>query len=378
MKQKALLEKRNALIAEGQKIAEAVETEVRSMTEDETTRLQEITNEVRDLDATITQAKEIRTQTSVEVVTGEGEKTMENELRGLDQFLRKQNGEEVRTLTEAGEGGVLVPEDVEASIIKKLEESAPIFGLVRKFGSVTGSLRVPREEAHAGAVPGFVGEEADVVEINAKLDSVTLTQKRVGAHMVLTKQLMNDSAVDVVGYTADYLSRRVGKTIENALLIGNKATGSFEGVFTNTAIETVEHDLAKLADSVIDIYTALHPAYLAGAVWIMDRPTFNKIAKLKDETGAYLVVRDFVNGSPGYMLLGVRLFVTDVAIGGKILFGNFQEGYAMLVKQGLGMQHVTADTKNALAATHTIIMDGFMDGAVINADAFVISTAKTV
>lgn len=295
------------------------------------------------------------------------------EVRAIEGYLRGEDSAETRSLSKSEFGGALVPEQVAEEVVKKLEEVSPLFEMARRFESVQGNLRVPKETAFSGN-PGFVGEIVELPEINVVLDTVELKQKRVGAHMVLTKQLMLDAAVDITGYSTDVLTRRVGKTIETAMLIGTTASGSFEGVLSNGEIVEVELDEIEMADSFIDMYTTLHPDYLAGAAFIMDRSTFNKVAKLKDDTGAYLVVRDFVNEAPSYKLLGCPLFVTDTNTNGKVLFGSFKDGYALMLKQGLNLQLIAADTNNALRGTNTVILDGFMDGAVINTEAFVIGT----
>ena len=44
-----------------------------------------------------------------------------------------------------------------------------------------------------------------------------------------------------------------------------------------------------------------------------------------------------------------------------------------MTKQGLRLTHVTADTQQALAGGHLVVLDGYMDGAVTNPDAFVVA-----
>lgn len=49
-----------------------------------------------------------------------------------------------------------------------------------------------------------------------------------------------------------------------------------------------------------------------------------------------------------------------------VLFANFSEGYVTMTKKGLNLQHITGDTKQALRGSQLIVLDGYMDGKVLN------------
>lgn len=393
---KALLEKRNTLVAEMNGMVGVVEEETRSFDETEVSRLAEIRSEVTSIDATIEQVKEIRGMASVDEnidfkgdneVTDTVEKTVEFETRGLEDYLRGRNSEELRALTEAttlgnvaentaGNGGVTVPTAVHTEIIRKLEEESPVFAAVRKFGSVTGNLKIARETTNDDE--GFIGETLDATKIRPSLKTVTLTQKRVGAATQLTNQLINDSGVDIVGYTNERLSRSVGRAIERGILLGAKsgeqADQTFRPITKDADIVAKASTLAGAVPTVeelLAVYTTLNPAYLDGSMWIVSRAVFNGILALKDGDGTYLVFRDIVNGKPGYTLFGCPVHVTNILTDDEtgIVFGNLNQAYGMLVKKGMNLTTVTADTTQALAGGRLAVLDAYMDGAVINPDA---------
>lgn len=394
---KALKEKRNALIQEMSALADTVDKEVRSFSKAELSRISEIKAEVAALDSTIEGVKEVRSLAKVED-EGKGEKQhmvlkdKEFEIRGMEQFLRGQYGEERRALTDAntsegvgGEGGtagqqgVTIPENVYGEIIELLGENAPVFEMARKFPSVTGNLKIAREDGQDDE--GFIGETLDATKLKPVLKAVTLKQKRVAAALQLTNQLVNDSAVDIVEYATRRLSRSAAKAIERGILIGHKSGEDADDTFrpiigdANVLSHTVAAVNELTVEEILDIYGTLNPAYLDGAAWIVSRAVFNKMLKLKDGDGSYLVFRTIVEGRPGYTLLGCPVYVSDVLkdnATSQVVFGNITEGYGMLIKKDMNLVAVTADTTQALAGGRLYVLDAYMDGAVVNPKAIVV------
>lgn len=389
---KAMLEKRNALVTEIQEIADKVEAETRGFEEAEVSRVAELKAEVTELDGSIKQIKELRGMAVAETDAIKGEKSMEitemnkeMEIRGMEQYLRGQDGEERRALAEAntlannvegtaGNGGITVPTNVYETIIEKLGETAPVFAAARKFGSVSGNLKVAREDNLEDE--GFIGETLDAAKIKPVLKSVTLAQKRVGAAIQLTNQLINDSGVDIVGYTQGRLIRSVGRAIERGILVGAKtgedADNTFRPIIGDANVRNIDIAASKAitVEELLDIYGQLNPAYLQGAMWIVSRDMFNVMLKLKDGGGDYLIFRGLVDGKPGYNLFGCPVYVSDVlkdrADGKEVVFGNINEAYGMLVKKNMNLITVTSDTTQALAGGRLAVLDAYMDGAVVN------------
>lgn len=395
---KAMLEKRNALVQEMSEVADKVEAETRAFDESELSRISEIKSEVADLDASIKQIKEVRSLADADVETIGGETKMEKEitkeveLRGMEQFLRRREGEELRDIAYSNSenttannanplGEFLVPTQIHNEIVELLGETSPVFEAARKFTSVTGNLKIAREDGNFDE--GFIGETVDANKLQPKLKAVTLNQKRVGAAIQLTQQLINDSGVDIVSYAQGRLARSVAKTIERGILVGPKdgenEDEAFRPVIGDKNVLTI--DVAKAIDvpDLLNIYGTLNPGYLEGSMWVMSRPMFNKVMQLKDGDGTFLIFRGLVDGKPGYSLFGCPVHVSDVLTGenaDKIVFGNFQAGYGMLIKKGMNLINVTQDTTQALAGGQLSILDTYMDGEVYNPNALVVATAK--
>lgn len=397
MSLKAKIEERNSLLAKAKEILPEG-MDLRSIEEEQAEELRSLQSQIENLDQEIQEEKERRSADQNEnnggATTMPKEEKQELEVRALDTYLRTNSDAELRALSDAvtaknatentaGNGGVTIPMSVHNEIIRDLTEESPVFAAARKFGSITGQLKVAREVGVDDE--GFIGETVDASKIKPTLKSVTLNQKRVGAAIQLTNQLLNDAGVDLVGYSTERLVRSTARTIERAVLVGAKsgedAGDCFRPIIGDTEVQHFETAAtgAVTVDELIDIYGLIHPGYLDGAMWIVSRPVFNSILKLKDGDGQYLILRDTVNGKPGYSLFGAPVYVSDFLKGKQeeIVFGNITQAYGMLVKKGFNLTNVTADTTQALAGGRLVILDTYLDGAVINPKAVVTAGKKS-
>lgn len=383
---KALIEKRNGLLDELDTLAQTVETEVRGLTADEETRSTEIQLEVTQLEKAIKLA-ESRSKEDVEIVehTKEErsvEKDLQFEVRAVEQFLRGQDGEEIREVratapvqTGTNPGAITIPTHLSNLIVEKLYEVAALFSRTRNFTPVAGVLEVLREQDHGEA--GFVGELENLETSNFAMDKVRLTQKRAGTAIELSQHIINDSGIDVVNYAIGLLSKRLAMTLDRNILVGTgDAENQFEGMLGHKDIGNVDTAAAGAigTDDLVDLYNSVHPNYQAGSVFIMNRNTFNTLVKLKDANNHYFFIRDIVNGAAGYKLFGLPVLIIDampdIAEGAQaVLMANMNEAYATMTKKGLNMQHISGDSRQALRGAHLLLLDGYFDGKVLNPNA---------
>ncbi|PHE70496.1 phage major capsid protein [Bacillus wiedmannii] len=377
MNLKALKEKRNELLSKADELINGAEKEVRSLNDGEKTEFESLTSEAEQLNKQISELEENRAN-GEKIEENTEERNMKNvkelEVRGLEQYLRKQDGEEVRALQTTAQGGAVIPENVEGTIVLKMEESSPVFARARKFPSVAGNLKIAKETS--GTVAGFVGEGADVLEGQISFDEVKLNQKRVGAAISLSNQLINDVAVPVVDYSINLLSRRAGKAVEKSILTGNTAD-EFRGIIHDAEIAAVTAEGALGIDQLMDVYNAIHPEFLDNSSFIMQRKFFNQVAKLKDGNNHFYMQNGVVNGKLTYTLFGAEVIVTDALTDATpLIFGNVSEAYGVMIKKGFALQHVAGDTTQALRGSQLLVLDGYMDGAVFNPQALALLKIK--
>lgn len=377
MNVKEMIEKRNSLFEQADEILDKVKKENRAMaTKEENSKLQSIQNEIEGLNTSI-ESSETQQGKKMEDRSMD-KKQLEAERRGYEQFLRHKSGEErAQYVNTAEENAGVIPVSIADQIIEQVESISNVFQQAQKFNSAAGELRVPRDSSRDQA--GFVGENEEIPSLRAKFDYAKLTQRRVGGAITLTKQLINDTSFDIVGFSVNKLARQVGLAVEKASLKGESENDQFEGILSPKTLEL--EDLEKVSipkavtyDDLINIYNSIQPYFLDGSQWIMSRALFNEIVKLEDGNGHKYVQGGVVNGRLQQLLLGLPVVVSDqLTKEDGIIFGKVSDAYGIMVKDGFELQYVTGDTQQATNGTELLVFDGYMDGTVINPQAIVVA-----
>ncbi|MDR4144906.1 phage major capsid protein [Bacillus paranthracis] len=370
---KQLDEHKQELLAEANGIKESKETEQRSFTLDEKLRREAILSEIKKINDKIKSVESRNlSQRKEETIMTNTQNAFETDKRGLEQFFRREDGEEVRALTtNATPGSLIIPSTISDYIVEKLGEIAPLFARTQNFTPTEGKLEILREKSIGTA--GWFGE-GQVINLNDfSMEKITLEQKRVGTAIELSQQLINDSGIDVVGYATKLLTRRLGVTVDASILNGDKAKGEFEGILNDVTIEdiTAASSTGITPDELLTLSNSIHPDYVKGAVFIVNRQVFNEIAKMKDGIGHYHLVKDVAETGVTYRLFGQPVLISEVMPNmetGKraVVFANLGEGYATMTKKGQTLKYIDNDTANALKGTNTIVLDAYMDGKVLN------------
>lgn len=351
------------------------EKEVRSF-EEKTKKIEKIDKEIEELRNSITKQKQVEDSDMEQRNINQEEKMEKRE--AVQSFLRKDfAGVEKRAqyVNTTEDGNVVIPEHIADEIIKKMEETSPVFQLARKYPSAKGVLKIAKENTDDQA--GFVGENQEIPSIKLKFSHVTLTQKRVGAAVTLTQHLLNDSEIDLLGYSADILARKTAKAIEKSIFLGEGGEDAFLGLVSEEGLaqegyNKVELDAALKPEDFVEITNSINPAYLDQAAFYMSRETYNQVSQLKDGNGDFLLQSGEVNGRIGRVIFGFPVFISDqLTAENGILFGNIAAAYGIMIKKGISLKHVNGDTQQTLNGTQLVALDGYMDGNIINAEALV-------
>ena len=394
---KELKEQRNELLNQMDSITSAITKEgngkeSRNLTSDEAERFENLVAQVATIDSEIEELRTLKGQKVTEERSMAKETNLQEQRSAMNAYI-KNDIAEVRRLNEKAEaeeraqyvntqndGSVLIPENISDEILRKMEEASPVFEQARKYPTVLGSLKIAKENTDDQA--GFVGENEELPSIALRFKHVTLTEKRVGAAVTLTEQLLHNSAMDLLGYSADLLARRTVKAIERSIFKGLGQERGFVGILSDQVTDSEDLNKVKLSDNItsdqlVDITGSLHPAYLDGAAFYMSRETFNGIRKLKDGTGDYLLQNGTVNGRIGSTIQNFPVYVTDVLEKKDgIVFANISAAYGIMIKKGFSLKHVNGDTQQTLNGTQLLAFDGYMDGNVINPEAITLANTK--
>lgn len=378
MNVKEMIERRNSLFEQADEILGKVKSENRSVaSKEENNKLQKIQREIEGLNTSIEAAESAEQGKKMED-RGMENKQLEAERRGYEQFLRHKTGEErAQYVNTAEENSGVIPVSIADQIIEQVESISNVFQQAQRFNSIAGELRVPRDSSRDQA--GFVGENEEIPSLRAKFDYAKLTQRRVGGAITLTKQLINDTSFDIVGFSVNKLARQVGLAVEKASLKGESENDQFEGILSPKNMELEDMNKVSIPEAVtyddlVEIYNTIQPYFLDGSQWIMSRALFNEVTKLEDGNGHKYVQGGVVNGRLQQLLLGLPVVVSDqLTKEDGIIFGKVSDAYGIMVKDGFELQYVTGDTQQATNGTELLVFDGYMDGTVINPQAIVVA-----
>lgn len=364
MSRKALIELRNDLLEQSQSY------ETRGLTGEQ--EYEQLKSQIQDIDIQIKKIDKKEVRNMIELLNPNDTNL---EQRGFEEFLKGNlYSEEVRAITTGTAPGQLtVPTSISDQIVKKLEEVAPLFALSKQFPSVSGYLEVLKETGIGGAQ--WLGEMENATPADFTMSKVKLEQKRLTSAIELSQQLINDAGFDIVSYAINVLSSRIAVSVNRAIVNGN-GVGQMEGFLTATlASESVVKTATAgtiTTDDVLGLFNSMNPELVEGAVFVMSRDTWNKVSKLKDAENRYYLV-DFKNGngSKYYTMLGLPVMISDampdIATENKAIgLINMGEAYGTLIKKGIEVQHVYADSTQALRGSQLIVASIYLDGKIIN------------
>lgn len=312
MKYKQLIEKRNSLIEEMEKMVEVCETETRAFNEDENKRYEEITKELNDLDATLKAADELDEKRSYQSIEKPDEIKDRSELeeRAFESYIRGTLDLETRAdvnLTKSDNGAV-IPSSIANKIIEKVKEMSPLFAMATHY-NVGGTLTIPSYDGSTQKITmAYATEFTAIDSTSGKFTSISLTGFLAGARSLISKSLVNNSQFDLVPFVVRKMAESAAYWIENQLI--NGTTNKIEGLSKVTASVTAASATAVTADELIDLQETIPDVYQGGCIWVMSKATRTAIRKLKDGQNNYLLNKD-ATSRWGYTLFGKDVYISD-------------------------------------------------------------------
>ena len=225
------------------------------------------------------------------------------------------------------EGGYLVPDEFERTLIEALEEENILRRIATVIHSNSGDRKIPVVASKGTA--GWIDEEGLYPESDDSFGQLSLGAYKLGTMIKISEELLNDSAFDMEGYITREFARRIGTKEEEAFFKGD-GTGKPLGLLADTGgadIGVTTTGASITADDVIDLYYSLRVPYRKKAKWIMNDSTVSALRKLKDQNGQYLWQPSLVAGTPN-TILGCEVisspFMPSIATGEKaIAFGDY-------------------------------------------------------
>ena len=227
------------------------------------------------------------------------------------------------------EGGYLVPDEFERTLVEALEEENVFRTLAHVIRTSSGDRKIPVVASKGSA--SWVDEEGAYQESDDAFSQVSIGAYKLGTMIKVSEELLADSVFDLEAYISKEFARRIGAREEESFFNGDgkgKPLGILAAAGGAEVGVTAASATAITADEVIDLFYSLKAPYRKNAVWVLNDATVKQIRKLKDSTGQYLWQPSLVAGTPDTILgrpVKTSAFMPTATAGAKtIAFGDFK------------------------------------------------------
>lgn len=286
-----------------------------------------------------------------------------------------QNALQVGTESE---GGYLVPDEFERTLVQSLEEENIFRQLAHVITTSSGDKKIPVVATKGSA--SWVDEEGLIPESDDSFGQVAISAFKLATMIKVSEELLNDSVFNLPQYIAKEFARRIGTKEEEAFFIGD-GTGKPTGIFNATGGAelgvTAASATAITLDEIMDLFYSLKSPYRKKATFVMNDATVKAIRKLKDGNGQYIWQPSITAGTPDTILnrpVKTSAYAPTLGAAAKsIAFGDFSY-YWVADRQGRSFKRL-----NELFATTGQV--GFMasqrvDGKLILPEAIKVLQMK--
>ena len=226
------------------------------------------------------------------------------------------------------EGGYLVPDEFEKTLVQKLTEANVLRPLCHVIQTSYADRKIPVVASKGTA--DWVDEEGTYPLSDDTFSQVVLGAYKLATIIKVSEELLSDSVFDIETYVSAQFGKRIGDKEEDAFLNGNGVSKPIGILNTTGGAElgvTTAGATAITGDELIDLVYSLRAPYRKSAVFVLNDTTVKLLRKLKDGEGQYLWRPGITENAPD-TILGHRIvtseFMPGVAAGNKsIAFGDF-------------------------------------------------------
>lgn len=248
------------------------------------------------------------------------------------QVMRSKAGFEVKNALQVGtdsEGGYLVPDEFEHTLVQALEEENIFRGLATTIQTSSGDRKIPVVATKGEA--SWVDEEGTIPESDDAFGQVSIGAYKLATMIKVSEELLNDSVFDLENYIAVEFGRRIGNKEEEAFFIGDgvgKPTGVLDATGGGQLGSTTSGATSISFDEIMDLFYSLKSPYRKNATFLMNDSTVKAIRKLKDGNGQYIWQPSMTAGTPDMVLnrpILTSTYMPEIAAGNKtVVFGDFK------------------------------------------------------
>ena len=375
---KGLIERQNDLITRAEALVNTAESEKRELTEDEAAELAEIRDDIQRIkkyldiqddidDARPSQEVKGEEKEAKDVIDGEDARACgDKQERAIEEAETKAFADYIRGVVSgnvrAGElapanNGAIIPKTIAKKINELVYDVCPILDRSEKF-NIKGKLELPYYPANSSTqiTVAFASEFEDLTSSTGNFTTIELDGYLAGALTKISKSLINNTDIDLVGFIVKRMAYDIARFIEKNLL--GFGGGSVVGLGGATNVTEVTG--AITADDLITFQGTIKDVFQDRAIWIMSPATRDALRLLKDDVGRYLL-NDDITSPFGKVLLGKPVYVSDnmpeIASGNKVIYYGDMSGLATKFTEEMHIEVL----RELYAAQHAIGVVGWLE-----------------
>lgn len=286
--------------------------------------------------------------------------------------------------TTPSAGGYVTAPAYSTTIIEKLTQFSPM----RNVASVMsiGSQKVYLPVQTTKIAGGWVSESGSRSESQPVFDQLPIEAFEMAVIVPVSRQLLEDSFIDLSGFLAGQISEQFGKIEATAFVngVGTTQPTGFMKTPGNYSSVSADDDGSDIVAKAIQVFYSLPAAYAARGTWLMNRTTQGVLRAAADNATKGLLWSDsLADGTPARFMGRPVMDAVDmpnmqsgdspIADTYPIAFGDFALGYQIVDRTGLTIQRddfTGADSGLVKFRAHRRV-----GGAVKNAEAIVLMKA---
>jgi HK97 family phage major capsid protein len=269
---------------------------------------------------------------------------------GLDEIEKK-----TFSIGSSADGGYAVPKVIDASVEKLAVNISPI----RMIAKV---ITIGTNDYHKlvnlnGTTSGWVAETAARTGTSTpQLADITISPYELYVNAASTQPALDDPQFDMESWLMDNVYEEFMRA-EAASFVNGTGSGQPTGFLNGTPLATadgarafgslqyvpsgVAGGMPTSLDTFINLVGAMKVAYLAGAVWVVNKGTLASLRTFKTTQNEYLWQPSLQAGIPaqflGYDVVQAEDMPAVAANSFPIAFGNFQRGYQIVDRADVRM-----------------------------------------
>lgn len=228
----------------------------------------------------------------------------------------------------SADGGYTVPVEFYDRIMANVISQSVIRRNATIVRAEAKEVQIPK--LSSASTFSFINEGAQKAVSNPIFSQVRLVRHDGGFIILLSKQLIEDSAFDIVGFLSDMASRVIANAYDSAGFKGSSGviTGILDSGFGATAIVASGGTPNSIVyDDILKTISAVPSHTLPKSKFYMHRSMLGYIRRLKDETGGYIIAPDerkamTIEGFPVELSDNMYSYSESALSRGYIVFGD--------------------------------------------------------